>query len=150
MEKLQDLLKTQTRKLKKALEHLEYSFKKIQSLSTDANQLDEEGLETWESFAARFSRVSEIFLTRYLRTLILLQDPGFSGSLRDLVNQAEKFGIINNAETWMSIREMRNITAHDYSEKDLAMFFTRLKNECPHLLQIDETLKKYEINTPAN
>lgn len=34
---------------------------------------------------------------------------GFSGSLRDFVNQAEKLGYIENAETWMGIRELRNI-----------------------------------------
>lgn len=59
-------LSDQKRKLLKALAHLEYSYKKIIELPEEINQLDEEGLETWESFAARFCRVSEIFLTRYI------------------------------------------------------------------------------------
>ena len=85
-------LAIQKQKLLKALRHLEYSYKKVQNLPENIEKLDEEALETWESFAARFARVAEIFLTRYLRTVALLNDPGFSGTLRDLVNLAEKKG----------------------------------------------------------
>jgi hypothetical protein len=132
----QELLETQKRKLKKAIEHLEYSYQKVLKLSEDAALLDEEGLETWESFAARFARVTELFLVQYLRTCVLITDPGFSGSLRDFINQGEKLHFIDNAQSWLAIRELRNITAHDYSEKDLTAFFRRLKQECPRLLQI--------------
>ncbi|MCH9644804.1 MAG: hypothetical protein K0U23_08125, partial [Gammaproteobacteria bacterium] len=96
MSKHQDILLTQMRKLCKALDHLEYSYKKILKLPVDANKLDDEMLETWESFAARFSRVTDIFLTKYLRSYVLVNDPGFRGSLRDYVNQAEKTGLIDD------------------------------------------------------
>jgi hypothetical protein len=133
-------LDTQKRKLSKALEHLGYSYKKVLSLPCNIEKLDEESLETWESFSARFSRVSELFLARYLRTRILIDDPGFSGSFRDFVNQAEKLEIIENANSWMQIRELRNIAAHDYSEKDLAQFFDTLRKNCPQLLSIQECI----------
>jgi hypothetical protein len=132
-----ELLEIYIRKLKKALKHLEYSYNKILKLSTQVEILDDEALETWESFAARFSRVADIFLTRYLRTCVLINDPGFSGSLRDFVNQGEKLGIIDNADSWMSIRELRNINSHDYSEHDLSEFFIRLRQEAPKLLKIN-------------
>lgn len=140
MSDIEALKVIQKRKLLKAIEHLEYSFHKVKLLSNHVEQLDEEALETWESFAARFARVSDIFLSRYLRTVVLLNDPGFSGSLRDFVNQGEKLGIINNTSAWMAIRELRNISAHDYSENDLSEFFKRLAIECPRLLAIKEML----------
>ena len=130
------LIAVQRSKLKKALAHLEYSYKKIANLSYDPEKLDDESLETWEGFASRFSRVADMFLMRYLRTQILKDDPDFSGSVRDFVNQGEKLGLLDSAEAWMNIRELRNITAHDYSEKELAFFFQRLKQECPILLSI--------------
>jgi len=99
-------------------------------------KLDDEALETWESFLARFNRVSDIFLARYLRTMILLNDPGFSGSLRDFVNQGEKFSLIDDANAWMAIRELRNIATHDYLESDLSALFKQLLLECPRLLAI--------------
>jgi hypothetical protein len=103
--------------------------------------MDEEDLETWESFAARFCRVSDIFLTKYIRTYVLSQDPGFSGSFRDFLNQAEKLSLIENVDTWMAIRELRNITAHDYTDKDLAVFFQRLQQETHRLLALKHMLQ---------
>lgn len=140
MSSYENLLAISRQKLSEALRHLDYSYKKINTLPTDATQLDEETLETWESFSARFARVADIFLTRFLRAYILTDDPGFEGTLRDFVNQGEKIGIIDDARAWMGIRELRNITAHDYSENDLTQFFIRLKTEAPRLLQITEKL----------
>lgn len=124
-------------KLDKAIGHLQYSYQKIQDLSAMPAEMDDETLEVWESFAARFSRVADIYLTKYLRARVLSNDPGFTGSMRDFVNQAEKLGLIDDANAWMAIRELRNITAHDYTEEDLSAFFLRLKAECPKLLNIE-------------
>lgn len=142
------LLATSHQKLLKALSHLEYSYHKIKNMPTDAAQLNEENLETWESFAARFARVSDIFLTRFMRAYVLSNDPGFEGTLRDFVNQGEKLGLIEDARAWMSIRELRNITAHDYSENDLSHFFSRIRHEAPHLLKIKEKLNA--LNFPRD
>ncbi len=140
MKAYQEQLNIQNNKLLKALAHLEYSYKKIAKLPEDVSKLDEETLETWESFCARFSRVVDLFLTKYIRTAVLLNDPGFSGTLRDFVNQAEKLNLHDDTEHWMAIRELRNISAHEYTEKDLSLFFKQLKKECPFLLTIKKVL----------
>lgn len=44
-----NFLKEQREKLLKAIGHLEYSYKKIQNISPDTNQMNEEDLETWVS-----------------------------------------------------------------------------------------------------
>lgn len=139
----QEFFEDQKNKLIKAIKHLEYSYNKIVKLPEKTEELDEESLETWESFAARFGRVADIFLMKYVRAYVLLQDPGFSGSLRDFVNQGEKLGMIDNADIWMSIRELRNISAHEYTDKDLTEFFKRLKKEAPNLLAIKAILKRF-------
>ncbi len=136
----EQFLEEQKNKLLKAIGHLEYSYKKILILPVELNQLDEETLETWESFSARFCRVADVFLTKYVRAFVLSQDPGFNGSLRDFINQAEKLKILDNVEAWMAIRELRNISAHEYTEKDLVEFFKRLKVETPHLIAIKTRL----------
>jgi hypothetical protein len=141
MTKFEIFLEDQKSRLIKALAHLKYSYNKVQHLSAQPAQLNEETLETWESFVARFSRVADIFLTKYLRTAVLLQDPGFIGSFRDFINQAEKLGLIENVERWLAIRELRNISAHEYTDKDLAEFLERLRNECPLLLSIQKIVE---------
>ena len=78
---------------------------------------------------------------RTLKTRVLLDDPGFEGTFRDFANQAEKLGLIDSADAWMRIRELRNISAHDYSESDLGAFFRRLRDETPRLLSIEAVVE---------
>lgn len=136
------LLDDNRRKLVKAIDHLDYSYKKIQKLSLSVGDFDEESLETWESFCSRFARAADIFLAKYLRAAVLLEDPGFEGTLRDLVNQGEKIGLVDDARAWMGIRELRNAAAHDYSEEDLAGLFARVKKEAPRILALRKVLAK--------
>lgn len=135
-----ELLEDQKRKLKKALTHLNYSYNKIRKLPAEAPSLDEESLETWESFAARFARVANIFITKYLRTRISIEDPGFEGSVRDILDRAEKLNLLDKADTWFEIRGLRNITAHEYTEEQLSQFFQQLRKYAPILLKIGEQL----------
>ncbi len=130
------------KKLKKALGHLRYSHKKILRLPTAPSKLDEEQLETWESFSARFARVVDLFLTKYLRAVVLQDDPGFDGSLRDFVNQAEKIGLISSARRWMAIRELRNITAHEYADEDLSGYFEQTRKLTGELLRVEKILNQ--------
>lgn len=102
--------------IKKALRHLSYSYAKVKDLSVTIEDLSDEELESWEGFVARFGRVSDLFLARYLRGIILEGDPGFRGTLRDLVDQGEKLGILDSADTWMTIRELRNPSVHEYTD----------------------------------
>ena len=89
-----------------------------------------------ESFSSRFSRVSDIFIMQYLRTKVAIEEPGFKGTTRDYLNKAEKFELIDDVATWITIRELRNAEAHEYNEDDLTEFYRRLKDLCPTLLNI--------------
>lgn len=129
----QDFLEDYKRKLSKALKHLEYSYNKVQKTQIDA-PLDDEELQVIESFTARMARVSDIFITKFLRLVIEFEDPAFEGSVRDICNFAEKLGTIESADTWVEIRNIRNATAHDYEEEDLLKFFERSKMLCPIVL----------------
>lgn len=130
-----DLEVKYTNQLKKALKHLEYSRKKIQSLPKRLDENDEESLETWESFAARFSRVVDIYLTKYIKCKVKKNDPGFDGTLRDYLNHAEKMKLVTDVDHWMATRELRNIQAHDYTEEELEKFLIALQNESDFVIR---------------
>ena len=142
MGEIDHILLGHAQKLKKALDHLRYSHKKVRRLPADSGKLDEEQLETWESFSARFARVVDLFLTKYLRSRIFKDDPGFEGTLRDFVNQAEKLGLVDSAERWMAIRELRNITAHEYTDADLTGYFKKSRKLADEVLRIEKLLAK--------
>ena len=78
---------------------------------------------------------------KYLRTLALEQDPAFNGTVRDVLNFAEKFGTIDSAELWMEIRELRNISAHEYLDEKLSAHFKRVRDLTPHVLAIIDRLQ---------
>jgi hypothetical protein len=119
-EKNDNLLESYKRKILKSLDHLDYSLKKAQALSPGPS-LSEEQLETWESFAARLSRSVDLFLTKYLRLRIKREDPGFDGSLRDYCNLAEKLGLIDNAEAWMTLRSFLLVDRKNDLSKEMVM-----------------------------
>lgn len=123
-------------KLDKSLRHLEYSFKKVTGMPSDASKMSEEELETWESFGSRFSRSSDLFLTKVIKAFVLRDDPAFDGSFRDLLNRAEKLGWIESVPVWMQIRELRNGVVHDYNDEDLSAYFEKLRELSPLLLDL--------------
>ncbi len=144
MTKTNLLLEKYSLQLQKALGHLDYTYKKIkkQSLTTEVDKLTEDQLETWESLSARFSRVVDIFLTKYLRHKVLHDFPGLDGSMRDFLNAAEKIKIITDVEFWVSMKELRNIIEHEYAEDSLKVYFENLKKFAPQVLDVEKCLKK--------
>jgi len=129
-------------KIKKAVTHLEYSLQKISKYPHDFNTDDLDILESFESFTSRFSRLSDIFSTKLLRSLVLKGDPSFRGSLSDFFNEAEKLGHISDAKRWWAIRALRNKEAHDYTEEDLKNYFEAIKKECFFVINETKNLLK--------
>ncbi len=123
----------------KAIGHFEYSLKKVEKLTTNPTQQSEDELALFESFSSRFSRVVDLFLSKYLKARVKKEDPGFDGTLRDFVNFGEKLGLVEDADTWMSLRELRNIEAHTY-EDELEEFLKQLLARAPILQKIQKVL----------
>lgn len=128
-------------KLEKSLKRLEYSYLKVKSLPVDVANMDDESLEVWESFTSRFSRTVDIFLTKYVRAMVLQDDPGFSGTVRDFADYAEKLGLLDSADQWMEFRGFRNLIVHDYQDEELGKNFEDLRQLTPIVLAIKDVLK---------
>lgn len=129
--------------LKKAIKHLEYSVNKTHKLPLELDKNTEESLEGWESLTARFARVVDIFLTKYLKVIIKVQDPIFDGTLRDYLNIAEKMNLIQNVDHWLSLRELRNIQAHDYTDDAFQKFISAVLKESKFVLHEMKRLGLY-------
>ena len=136
----QKLLESYTQDIKKSLVHLKYSYEKVKNLSIHIEKTDSETLETWEGFVARFSRVSDIFVMKYLKTKVKLAEPGFRGSLLDLLNLSEKLNLIEDARAWCRIRELRNQATHDYTEEEFGEYLEEIRQLAPAILAIENIL----------
>lgn len=122
--------------LKKARKHLQYSYDKVIKIDLEVGELDEEALETLESFSSRFARFSDLLIAKYFRTLALEKDPAFRGSIVDLLNFAEKFAWIESAPTWKRIRALRNLAAHEYEASDYIRLYAELVALAPWLFKV--------------
>jgi len=133
---IQGLIEEAKQEIIEGLKHLEYSLNKVKSLSNDPKNLTSEELESWEGLVARFGRVSDIFLSKYLRSRVLAVEPGFRGTFRDFLDYAEKMGLIESANFWMEIRELRNASVHEYSKKKIPLLLERVRESAPMLLKL--------------
>jgi hypothetical protein len=123
-------------KIVKSLKYFEYTDGRILKLSTNPSELSDQEFETWDGFATRFLRTADIFLSKYIKAAVKNDDPGFDGSFRDYLNRAEKLKLIEDLQSWLEIRSLRNVIVHDYSDSDLDLIFKKMLKLSPLILDL--------------
>lgn len=74
--------------------------------------------ESFDALTSKFSRVSDIFTQKVLKSfLILLREE--APTFLDRMNLCEKLGIIPSADDLIAIRDLRNLIAHEYLTENL-------------------------------
>ncbi|MGI2026457.1 hypothetical protein [Endozoicomonas acroporae] len=122
---------------------LKWSLDRCQAILLTNDQMPEqEDLEKFESLTARFARFNDILLQKIFRLIdtIDLEDVG---TVRDRINRAEKKGLIEDAQRFIEIRELRNSIAHEYQPEALSVIFPETLQATPILLDIADRVRKY-------
>jgi hypothetical protein len=74
--------------------------------------------ESFDALTSKFSRVSDIFTQKVLKSfLILLREE--APTFLDRMNLCEKLGVIPSADDLIAIRDLRNLIAHEYLTENL-------------------------------
>lgn len=105
------------KRLRKAVETLEYSYEKCMVIGAK-DSYDAEEQDRFESLTAKFARLSDLIIKQAVKLIdiIDLEDP--PETIRDAINRAEKKGLIESAMRFVEIRKLRNRIAHEYAESD--------------------------------
>ncbi len=112
------------------------------SVITDLENLTDEEFDAFETLTSRFARVSDMLLRKAFRSLDRLElEEG--GTLIDVLNRAEKRGVIESADSFREIREFRNEIAHEYTVDGLSQLFSGVLRYTPELFKISENLRTY-------
>ncbi|KEI70749.1 hypothetical protein [Endozoicomonas elysicola] len=120
-----------------------WSYERCRVLPMIEGQMPEqEALEKFESLTARFARFNDILLQKIFR-LIDSIDLDDVGTVRDRINRAEKKGLIDDAQQFIEIRELRNSIAHEYQPEALSIIFPETLQATPVLLDIAERVREY-------
>ncbi|MBU1677336.1 MAG: nucleotidyltransferase substrate binding protein [Bacteroidetes bacterium] len=141
MNDLLNVLKEELQILNEAARVLNYSYQKCSKINTQIKLTDED-LESFDSLTARFARLSDIIMQKIFR-MIEKADLEIQGSVRDSIYNAEKKGLISDADTFIDIRELRNLIAHEYIPEAFKEIFIKVLEYTPDLLLCLDNIKKY-------
>ena len=118
---LESLLNLNWNLLKQALPSFERSLVKCRDIDFSP-PISFETEESLDSLSSKFSRVSDIYTQKVIKTLLFLLRED-APTFLDRMNLCEKLGIIPSAEELIAIRDLRNIIAHEYlSENFLEIY----------------------------
>jgi hypothetical protein len=111
-------------------EHLEWSRQRLLGEPIDQEWVDSlearpELAERLEAFVSRYGRMQDTIAQKLLpRWLIALAEE--PGSQIEVLNRAERLGVLENTDQWLEARQLRNRLVHEYME-DSAAFAENIK-----------------------
>lgn len=102
----------------------------------------EDEFDDFENLASRYARMLDVILNKVFRSIdaIELED---GGTLLDVVNRAEKRGIVDSAERVRDLKDLRNDIVHEYETDDLRSVFRQTLDATPELFDMAEKIKRY-------
>lgn len=131
--------------------HIQRIDEALEAMNTDipmsvdcyAN-LDENQIRCMDQFIFRFSKLQDAMGAKIFRYVLEYLDEDISTlPMRDILNRMERFNLIDSAEEWGYIRELRNEIAHDYPllENDIVSILNELISKVPILKSIYKRTK---------
>ena len=139
------LIAKQLGHLKRMREYLDYSAQRVQRILpiTNWQALSLEQHESLAAFRVRFSEFQE-HLGKTMRAVAIEEEIEVErfGSVLAFM---EKLGIIETAERWKLIRELRNAVNHEYEENPerLTQFFAETLKVTPELFECYQRLLNF-------
>ena len=127
--------------MRKSLLWLKRSQTKCSQIGVRERYTEDE-FDDFENLASRFARMLDAILNKVLRSIdaIELED---GGTLLDVVNRAEKRGIVDSAERVRDLKDLRNDIVHEYETDDLRSLFQQTLDATPELFAIAEKIERY-------
>jgi hypothetical protein len=142
-----DLLRENLAGLRLALASLERTWAQARELGGPDYQ-DKE-LDLIEVLGARFARTTDFLVNKVLRSLDRHElEP--EGTLIDVINRAEKRGLIAQARDLRRMKELRNEIVHEYLPHQQVELLADLKVQVPLLLETGQRLVAYADKVLAN
>ena len=95
-----------------------------------------------ENLASRYARTTDMLVNKVLRSLDTVESEDI-GTIIDIMNRAEKRGIVSSAELLHKIKDLRNSIVHEYKIAEVTRFFSEIQKYTPLLLDIIKNVNTY-------
>ena len=134
MNQSQQILAQNISALKNQYYWLERSYLICQNMPAGDDYSPEE-MDAFETLCSRFSGSIDYIIRKVFRSI---DDVEFEnqGTLIDVVNNAEKRGLIESTEKMREIKELRNEIVHEYVLEDVKSLFLDVLKATPAVLAI--------------
>lgn len=135
------LLRENIRQMQEAFQWLKRSVLQCQNIDLD-QEITAEDFDKLENLCSRFGRTVDLVTNKIFRSIdkVELEE---GGTLIDVVNRAEKRGLINSANEIREMKDLRNQIVHEYLAKALIPLLRDINQNQPVLFQIQENILTY-------
>jgi hypothetical protein len=136
-----EVLQENINKLNLSAEWVQRSYEQTKAIERkDVYSIDE--FDKLENLASRYARTTDMLVNKALRSIDTVESEDI-GTIIDIMNRAEKRGIVESAELLHIIKDLRNNIVHEYQITEITKFFTDVIKYSPVLLEIIENLNNY-------
>jgi nucleoside-triphosphatase THEP1 len=136
-----EVLRENIDKLNLSAEWVHRSYEQTKAIEQkDVYSIDE--FDKLENLSSRYARTTDMLVNKVLRSIDTVESEDI-GTIIDIMNRAEKRGIVESAELLHTIKDLRNNIVHEYQIAEITKFFANVIKYSPILLEIIKKVNKY-------
>lgn len=117
------------------------SFEQVRDIG-EKDEYSPEEFDRLEVLSSRYARTTDMLVNKVLRSIDTVESEDI-GTIIDIMNRAEKRGIVQSAELLYAIKDLRNSIVHEYQIKEIVNFFAGVRRYTPLLLEIINNVNLY-------
>lgn len=102
----------------------------------------EEEFDDFENLVGRFARTLDMIVNKVFRSIDAVEIEA-DGTMIDVINRAEKRGLVESADRIRELKDLRNEIVHEYETDDLRALFSQTLESAPELFTIVEKVERY-------
>jgi len=136
-----DVLRENIDTLNLSADWVRYSYEQTNAIELKKEYTVEE-FNNFENLTSRYARTTDMLVNKVLRSIDTVEMEDI-GTIIDIMNRAEKRGIVSSAELLRAVKDLRNSIAHEYNVTEFPGFFADVLKYTPILLEIIQNTNAY-------
>jgi uncharacterized protein YutE (UPF0331/DUF86 family) len=136
-----NVLKDNIKVLNLSIDWVKRSYEQTNTFEQKEKYTDDE-FDKLENLASRYSRTTDMLVNKVLRSIDTVESEDI-GTIIDIMNRAEKRGIVSSAELLHTIKDLRNNIVHEYKIEEITKFFADVRKYTPYLIEIVKNVNEY-------
>ena len=138
---VKDILKENFDSFEKSIKWLKRSYNRCLNIGIKNQYIDDE-FDQFENLCSRYGRSIDIFINKVLRSIDIMELEDIGTNI-DVVNRAEKRGLIDSVDEIIEMKALRNEIVHEYVESRLIEKFEKVMKFSRRIIKFYERTKEY-------